>query len=72
MNDIILEIKKLLCTKQKNYKTKISYLLRAFHNLPKVFIDPNNANIFNFGIQPIAQHEAIEYAFSYLSLNDKI
>lgn len=72
MKDIILEIKNLLCTKSKNYKTKISYLLRAFHNLPKVFLDPNDAKVFNLDIQPIAQQEAIQYAFSYLSLKDTI
>ena len=72
MNDILLEIKNLLSIKSKNYKSKIAYLLRAFHNLPKVFLDPNDTTVFNLNIQPIARQEAIQYAGSYLSLKEKI
>lgn len=71
MNDIILEIQYLLSVKNENYKTKISYLLRAFHNLPRVFLVSNHATVFDLDIQPITQQEAIQYAFSYLSLKDK-
>ena len=66
MKCIIFEIKKLLCTKQKNYKSQISYLLRAFHNLPKVFLVSNYSSIFNLEIQPIDEKVAFEYANSYL------
>ena len=72
MNGIISEIKNLLCARNENYKIKISYLLRAFHNLPKVFIDPNEGKVFNLDIQSIPHQEAIQYAFSYLSLKEKI
>lgn len=72
MNDIIFEIKNLLLTKEKCYKTKISYLLRAFHNLPKVFLDLSDEKVFEHEIQPIAKQEAIEYALSYLSLKEKV
>ena len=72
MNDIILETQNLLCTKERKYKIKISDLLRGFHNLPRVFFDPSVTTVFNLGIQPLTQQEAIQYAFSYLSSKDKI
>ncbi len=68
MNYIIIEIKNLLRTKSKNYKIKISYLLKAFHNLPKVFLDPKDTRVFNLDIHPIDQQEAVQYAFSYISI----
>lgn len=72
MNDIILEIQNLLSTKTKKYKTKISYLLKAFHNLPRAFLDPNDATVFNLGFQPISPKDAIEYSCSYLLAMKKI
>ena len=72
MDGIIFEIKSLLCAKSKKYKLKISYLLRAFHNLPKVFILRQSDKLFSFDIQPIDCQEAIQYANSYLSLKEKV
>jgi len=71
MNDIILEIKTLLCAKPKNYKTKISYLLRAFHNLPRVFLDSSGVKVFELDAHSISGQEAIQCAISYLSLKEK-
>ena len=72
MNGIMLEIKNLLCIKNKNYKIKIWYLLSAFHNLPRVFLDPKEAKVFNLDIQPITCQEAVQYAFLYLSTKETI
>ena len=69
MNEIIFEINNLLCTRPTNYKLKISYLLRALHNLPRVFLNPNYSKI---SISPIAPSEALEAANSYLRLKENI
>ena len=57
----------LLDDKEKQYKVKISSLIKAFHNLPKVYLNPTAQTLFNIGIKPISEDEAIDYAESYIS-----
>ena len=45
ISDIIFEIQTLLEVRTKKYKIKISYLLKALHNLPRVFLNPNDWKI---------------------------
>lgn len=62
MGNILTKCNMLLVNKEKQYKTKISSLIRTFHNLPKVCLDPTTQTLFNIGIQPISEEEAIDYA----------
>jgi hypothetical protein len=72
MINIIDEIIELLDSRDKKYKTKISYLLNSLHNLPKVYLNPEAKTLFNIGIQPINSDDAMEYAEFYLKLINNI
>ncbi len=72
MRDIVYEIQKLLISKPNKYKIKILYLLGAFHNLPKVFLNPKEKTIYNLKIPSIDLQESIQYANSYLLLKNKV
>jgi len=66
MEDIIEQCEVLLSRKKRGYKLKLSYLLKAFHNLPKVFIDPTEKTLFNIGVQPVNCDDALSYAKLYI------
>ena len=66
METILERCNKALISREKHYKYKISCLLKAFHNLPKVFLNPATQTLGNIGIQPISEKEAIDYAKSYI------
>ena len=67
MESMIKKCDMLLDDKEKQYKVKISSLIKAFHNLPKVYLNPTAQTLFNIGIKPISEDEAIDYAESYIS-----
>ena len=56
----------LIANKEKGYKLQIFYLLMAFHNLPKVYLDVKAETLCNIGVCPISEEEAIKYAKSYI------
>ena len=66
MKQIALKCNLLISNKSKDYKVHLSLLLRAFHNLPKVFLDPSKPTLFNIGVQSISEEEALQYALFYL------
>lgn len=67
MESILKKCDTLLVDKDRQYKMKVSSLIKAFHNLPKVYLDPTVKTLCNIGIQPISEDEAIDYAESYIS-----
>ena len=67
MESILTQCNILLANKEKQYKTKISSLIRSFHNLPKVYLEPTTQTLCNIGIQAISEDEAIDYAEQYVS-----
>lgn len=50
----------------RNRKKQLYFLLHALHNLPKVFLNPQEQTLFNLGIHPISTENAIQYAKSYI------
>lgn len=68
MKKIIIECNFLIKNKERGYKLKIYYLLAAFHNLPRAFIDTTKETLFNNGTRPISSEEAIEYSLSYIKI----
>lgn len=71
MEKIVEKCSLLLVSKEKNYKQKIACLLRALHNLPKVFLDTNEETFFSIGIPPIEDDEALQYALSYIQTSEE-
>lgn len=67
MRKILRECFDLLEHKGRRYKYRISYLLRAFHNLPKVYLDATTETLCNIGIPAISEEDAIHYANSYMN-----
>ena len=72
MENIVTECRALIERRPKNYKIQLSYLLRAFHNLPKVFLDPTKQTLFNIAAQPISRQEGIEYALFYIDAKNNM
>lgn len=71
MNNILHEITIELCFKKKNYKKNVSYLLKAFHNLPRCLMNEKVNQELEIPISPISYQEAFEYANSYLRVVNK-
>ena len=67
MESILKRCDTLLVDKEENYKVEISLLIKAFHNLPKVYLNPTAQTLCNIGIHPISENEAIDYVQSYIS-----
>jgi len=66
MRMIIQQIHELLLKKNKCNKYKISYLLMAFHNLPRALMNKESESFFGIGVTPISKEEAIVYASFYI------
>lgn len=47
-------------------------VVNLFHNLPLAFLDETNPTVFNIGMKPISNEEAIQYASSYVEIMEKI
>ena len=68
MERLLRKIRILLREKGRGGKQQIWYLLSAFHNLPKSFLDPHTHTVFDLGIRPIDAEEAIAYARAYMNV----
>ena len=68
MERLLHKIRILLREKGSCGKQQIWYLLFAFHNLPKPFLDPHIHTVFDLGIHPIAAEEAIAHARAYINV----
>lgn len=66
MEKIIIECNLLIEHKGRKYKLKMYYLLAAFHNLPRAFLDKTKQTLFNDMMLEISKDEAIEYSLSYI------
>ena len=67
MLNIIEECIYYLENKPQKGKIKISYLLKAFHNLPRAFMKPVSQTLFNLNTLPLAPDEALMYAKLYIN-----
>lgn len=72
MNKILIECEKILENRSSNYKQQIIYLLMAFHNLPKAYLDPSKTTFFNIGIRGISKSNAIADAYAYIEIMNKL
>jgi len=66
MRKILSECFDLLERKGRRYKYRLFYLLMAFHNLPKVYLDATAETLCNIGISAISEEDAIKHANSYM------
>lgn len=71
MNNIIDECFVLLRKKSPGYKERLSCLIKAFHNLPRVFIDHSKQTVYNINTILIQPQEALLYASSYIERYNK-
>ena len=67
MSDMIKECMMLLKQRKKGYKQRVAMLIKAFHNLPKIFFDLSGGILFKLGSKPISIEEALEYASTYMT-----
>ena len=67
MHNIIDECIFLLESKERKHKIRISYLLKAFHNLPRAFIKSTNQTFFNLNILSLSHNEALTCAKFYIN-----
>lgn len=72
MNQIVNECKHLLGERKRKYKRKIYYLLMAFHNLPRAYLNSKAKTIYNIQEKPISVEDAMQYSISYLKQKDLI
>ena len=68
MYTILYKIKTLLYCRPNKYKFVISYLLKSFHNLPRVFFPQNIRVFWGIHISSISPSDALLYANSYFKL----
>ena len=68
MDRMITECIALLKRKNHGYKNRLSCLLKAFHNLPKVFLDSSKQTLFNINTNSICLKDANAYSSSYIDL----
>lgn len=66
MNNIVVELKDTIKIQNKENKLKIWYLLQGFHNLPKVYFNPEKESILGNHHPPILCDVALECAQRYL------
>ena len=59
----------VLGEKNKGYKKRVSCLLKAFHNLPKVFLNRSKETVYSVTAKSILAQDALLYASSYIDLN---
>ncbi|MDQ2088217.1 hypothetical protein RBH29_17475 [Herbivorax sp. ANBcel31] len=71
MSDIINEILELLDRGVFVDKKKITMLIRALHNLPRVYLKKNLQTICDLNQPSIEYKDAIQYAFSNMDENTK-
>jgi hypothetical protein len=69
MNSIVNECIMLLKGKSKGYKDRLSCLIKAFHNLPRVFLDCSKQTVYNINAKSIQAQDALLYASSYIDLD---
>ena len=72
MSKILCECSNLLTSKPKNYKKRIAYLLMAFHNIPRAYLDTKNNALFNGGAIPLSKEDAKKYADYYMELYNRM
>ena len=68
MYTILYKIKTLLYCRPNKYKFVISYLLKSFHNLSRVFFPQNIRVFWGIHISSISPSDALLYANSYFKL----
>lgn len=68
MYTILYKIKTLLYCRPNKYKFVISYLLKSFHNLPRVFFPQDTRVFLGIHISSISPSDALLYANSYFKL----
>lgn len=68
MYTILYKIKTLLYSRPNKYKFVISYLLKSFHNLPRVFFPQDTQDFLGIHISSISPSDALIYANSYFKL----
>lgn len=66
MNSIVDECIVLLRGKRTGYKERLSCLIKAFHNLPRVFLDCSKQTVYNINAKSIQAQDALLYASSYI------
>ena len=69
MSSIIDECILLLREKSTGYKKRLSCLIKAFHNLPRVFLDCSKQTVYNINAKSIRTQDALFYASSYINLD---
>ena len=70
MKAIIIDIISLSKNKFNKNKHEILNLIKAFHNLPRVYVSKNRDTFFNINILIASEDDVIQYAESYLG--DKV
>lgn len=71
MNDITTEILENLSNGIIVNKKKITMLIKAIHNLPRVYLGNDTQTICNINQPSIGYKDAIEYSFSYMDKDTK-
>ena len=66
MKNIVSDCICLINDKKTGYKTYISYLLKALHNFPRVFMTSSKHTLYGIHVGCITAEEAMKYASSYL------
>lgn len=69
MSSIIDECILLLREKRTGYKNQLSCLIKAFHNLPRVFLDRSTLTVYNINAKSIQPQDALLYASSYINFD---
>lgn len=66
MERIIDRISLLLCTRERNYKQKIAYLLRGLHNLPRSYFSNHEGVILDLNHLATSLNDALEWSEFWL------
>ena len=69
MNSIVKECIVLLRERKRGYKERLSCLIKAFHNFPRVFIDNSKQTVYSINAKSIQVQDALLYASSYVDLD---
>lgn len=70
MSYIIEQLKQTIISLNKKNKRNIWYLLQALHNLPKVYLNPQQESMFNYPSSSITVDVALGCALTYLKMID--
>lgn len=69
MESILILCNKLLNQHKKDYKIKISYLLMALHNIPRMFFSNDKDTWLNIRISPLTFDEVRMCVHNYIELS---